>query len=114
MNREACGGSTPLLSLGIGGDLESWGAGGHPRWRWAGGEVRSLRMAELSVPQGEEGLSPWRLGLEGAGGLGGGRSREAGVEMDTERSYFSFKAASEPGVGAGPTEEEPERKGKQK
>lgn len=104
MNREACGGSTPLLPLGIGEGTWKAGVQGASQVEvWAGARVRSLRMAELSVPQGE-GLSPWRLGLEGPEGLGGEGPGKQVWKWTLSGHYFSFEAASEPGVGAGPTE----------
>ena len=55
----------------------------------------------MAVPQGEEGLSPRRLGLAGLGGEGPGKQV---WRWTLSRHYFSLEAASEPGVGAGLTE----------
>ena len=100
MNRGACGGSTPLLPLGIGEGIWKAGVQGASQVEvWARARVRSLRMAGVAVPQGE-GLSPWRPGLEGLGGEGPRKP----VWRWTLSGHYSLEAASEPGVGAGPTE----------
>ena len=88
-------------------DLESWGTGASQVEVWAGARVRSLRMAGMAVPQGQEGLSPRRR----VGGAGRGRSREAGVEVDTEPSLLLLGGCLRARSWGRADRREPERKG---
>ena len=112
--REACGGNWPglprtqsrflLVLVRVPGELE---CRKHPQAKMrAGARVRSPRGTGVAVPQGEEGLSPWKPGSGGAG------RRGCQKQAWTLRVHdFTLEAASEPGVGVGAAGREPEGQG---
>lgn len=114
LNREACGGNwaglpaTPpqsrflLVSVRVPGELE---CRKHPQAKVrAGARVRSPRVTGVAVPQGEEGLSPWKPGSGGARRRG---CQKQACRWTLSGHYFTLEAASEPGVGVGADGREP-------